>query len=224
MSAQNTDIEPFGSYDGFRAVSRESLPHLMTWESRGKTIKRVRRLMLDSGCGIDLIGLGDLSREERDLIVQNAKISLRTANSKTNTKGVAHMRVEGLDELISKRTCWKALQVCFRSENDVRSWAIASFGNRTATPYFAIQKGSESKSMLSTFPICLRARPRSLQVAPIYHACIPHCLHRLSCMRRSSLSERAIKVRTMKLVSSFSICHVRPVERLNRPPMYRVRS
>ena len=41
--------------------------------------------MLDSGCGIDLIGLGDLSREERDMIVQNAKISLRTANGKTNT-------------------------------------------------------------------------------------------------------------------------------------------
>ena len=65
-----------------------------------KTVKRVRRLMLDSGCGIDLIGLGDLSREERDMIVQNAKISLRTANGKTNTKGVAHMRVEGLEELI----------------------------------------------------------------------------------------------------------------------------
>ncbi|CAE7775556.1 JNK [Symbiodinium sp. CCMP2592] len=65
-----------------------------------KSIKRVRRLMLDSGCGIDLIGLGDLSREERDLIVQNAKISLRTANGKTNTKGVAHMRIDGLDELI----------------------------------------------------------------------------------------------------------------------------
>ena len=47
-----------------------------------KTIKRVRRLMLDSGCSIDLIGLDDLSREERDLIVQNAKISLRTANGK----------------------------------------------------------------------------------------------------------------------------------------------
>ena len=55
-----------------------------------KTIKRVRRLMLDSGCCIDLIGLGDLSRDERDMIVQNAKISLRTANGKTNTKGVAH--------------------------------------------------------------------------------------------------------------------------------------
>ncbi|CAE7624163.1 Clec16a [Symbiodinium sp. CCMP2592] len=54
-----------------------------------KSIKRVRRLMLDSGCGIDLIGLGDLSHEERDLIVQNAKISLRTA-----------MRIDGLDELI----------------------------------------------------------------------------------------------------------------------------
>ena len=39
-----------------------------------KTIKRVRRLMLDSGCGIDLIGLGDFSREEKDLIVQNAKV------------------------------------------------------------------------------------------------------------------------------------------------------
>ena len=65
-----------------------------------KTVKRVRRLMLDSGCGIDLIGLGDLSREERDMIVQNAKISLRIANGKTNTKGVAHMRVEGLEELI----------------------------------------------------------------------------------------------------------------------------
>ncbi|CAE7242242.1 JNK [Symbiodinium sp. CCMP2592] len=37
---------------------------------------------------------------ERDLIVQNAKISLRTANGKTNTKGVAHMRIDGLDELI----------------------------------------------------------------------------------------------------------------------------
>ncbi|CAE6956816.1 JNK [Symbiodinium sp. CCMP2592] len=28
-----------------------------------KSVKRVRRLMLDSGCGVDLIGLGDLSRE-----------------------------------------------------------------------------------------------------------------------------------------------------------------
>ena len=36
MSAPNTDIERMGSYDGFRAVSRESLQHLMTWESRGK--------------------------------------------------------------------------------------------------------------------------------------------------------------------------------------------
>ncbi|CAE7710354.1 JNK [Symbiodinium sp. CCMP2592] len=65
-----------------------------------KSVKRVRRLMLDSGCGIDLIGLGDLSRDERDLIVQNAKISLRTANGKTNTKGVAHMRIDGLEELV----------------------------------------------------------------------------------------------------------------------------
>ena len=65
-----------------------------------KSVKRVRRLMLDSGCGIDLIGLGDLSRDEKDLIVQNSKISLRTANGKTNTKGLAHMRVNGLNELI----------------------------------------------------------------------------------------------------------------------------
>ena len=65
-----------------------------------KSVKRVRRLMLDSGCGFDLIGLGDLSRDERDFIAQNAKICLRTANGKTNAKGVAHMRVEWLEELI----------------------------------------------------------------------------------------------------------------------------
>ena len=56
--------------------------------------------MLDSGCSIDLIGLGDLSRDERELIVQNAKLSLRTANGKTNTRGLAHVRVKGIEELL----------------------------------------------------------------------------------------------------------------------------
>ena len=48
-------------------------------------------LTRDSGCGIDLIGLGDLTHDARELIVQNAKLSLRTANGKTNTRGLAHI-------------------------------------------------------------------------------------------------------------------------------------
>ena len=41
--------------------------------------------MLDAGCGVDPIGLGKLSRDDKEMIVQNAKISLRTANRKTNS-------------------------------------------------------------------------------------------------------------------------------------------
>ena len=49
-----------------------------------KSVKRIRRLMLDSGCGIDLIGLGGLSHDERQMIVQNGK---------TNTRGLARVCV-----------------------------------------------------------------------------------------------------------------------------------
>ncbi|CAE6971381.1 unnamed protein product, partial [Symbiodinium sp. CCMP2592] len=52
-----------------------------------------------SACEVFAAAVKSIKRE-RDLIVQNAKISLRTANGKTNTKGVAHMRIDGLDELI----------------------------------------------------------------------------------------------------------------------------
>ena len=41
--------------------------------------------MLDAGCGVDPIGLGDLSRGDKKMIVQNAEIGLRTANGKTKS-------------------------------------------------------------------------------------------------------------------------------------------
>ena len=63
-------------------------------------MSRKRRLMLDSGCGIDLIGYSDLSSEERNMISDVAKLTLRTANGKTSTRGVAHMSVDGIEELI----------------------------------------------------------------------------------------------------------------------------
>ena len=65
-----------------------------------KGMSRKRRFMLDSGCGIDLIGYSDLSSEERNMISDVAKLTLRTANGKTSTRGVAHMIVEGIEELI----------------------------------------------------------------------------------------------------------------------------
>ena len=65
-----------------------------------KGMSRKRRLMLDSGCGIDLIGYSDLSSEERNMISDVAKLTLRTANGKTSTRGVAHMMVDGIEELI----------------------------------------------------------------------------------------------------------------------------
>ena len=55
--------------------------------------------MLDSGCGIDLIGYSDLSSEERTTISDVAKLTLRTANDKTSTRGVAHMIVDGIEDL-----------------------------------------------------------------------------------------------------------------------------
>ena len=65
-----------------------------------KGMSRKRRLMLDSGCGIDLIGYSDLSSEERNMISDVAKLTLRTANGKTSTRGVAHVIVDGVEELI----------------------------------------------------------------------------------------------------------------------------
>ena len=63
-------------------------------------MSRKRRLMLDSGCGIDLIGYSDLSSDECSMISDVAKLTLRTANGKTSTRGVAHMIVDGIEELI----------------------------------------------------------------------------------------------------------------------------
>ena len=65
-----------------------------------KGMSRKRRLMLDSGWGIDLIGYSDFSSEERNMISDVAKLTLRTANGKTSTRGVAHMIVDGVEELI----------------------------------------------------------------------------------------------------------------------------
>ena len=65
-----------------------------------KGMSRKRRLMLDSGCGIDLIGYSDLSSEERNMTSDVAKLTLRAANGKTSMRGVAHMIVDGIEELI----------------------------------------------------------------------------------------------------------------------------
>ena len=79
-------------------LSKRSASEVMA--AAAKVQKRVRRLMLDSGCGIDLIGMHDLSVEERKLISAYQELLLRTANGKTSTKGLARLKVDGITELI----------------------------------------------------------------------------------------------------------------------------
>ena len=79
-------------------LSKRSASEVMA--AAAKVQKRVRRLMLDSGCGIDLIGMHDLSVEERKLVSAYQELLLRTANGKTSTKGLARLKVDGIAELI----------------------------------------------------------------------------------------------------------------------------
>ena len=79
-------------------LSKRSASEVMA--AAAKVQKRVRRLMLDSGCGIDLIGMHDLSVEERKLVSAYQELLLRTANGKTSTKGLARLKVDGITELI----------------------------------------------------------------------------------------------------------------------------
>ena len=79
-------------------LSKRSASEVMA--AAAKVQKRVRRLMLDSGCGIDLIGMHDLTGEERKLISAYQELLLRTANGKTSTKGLARLKIDGLTELV----------------------------------------------------------------------------------------------------------------------------
>ena len=79
-------------------LSKRSASEVMA--AAAKVQKGVRRLMLDSGCGIDLIGMHDLSVEERKLVSAYQELLLRTANGKTSTNGLARLKVDGLVELI----------------------------------------------------------------------------------------------------------------------------
>ena len=79
-------------------LSKRSASEVMA--AAAKVQKRVRRLMLDSGCGIDLIGMHDLTGEEKKLISAYQELLLRTANGKTSTKDLARLKIDGLTELV----------------------------------------------------------------------------------------------------------------------------
>ena len=79
-------------------LSKRSASEVMA--AAAKVQKRVRRLMLDSGCGIDLIGMHDLTGEERKLVSAYQELLLRTPNGKTSTKGLARLKVDGLVKLV----------------------------------------------------------------------------------------------------------------------------
>ena len=171
-----------------------------------KSVKRVRRLMLDSGCGFDLIGLGDLSRDERDFIAQNAKICLRTANGKTNAKGVAHMRVEWLEELIEAyvlESTRSLLSLGKRCTELGYRFIWDPFGD----PIFFDPKGKRLKIdvIITTSRISRLARLRLLLVALTFRGFTPRYLHRLLCVRRLLRLARHLRMNSMILESLFWI-------------------
>ena len=98
--------------------------------------------MLDSDYGIDLISLSDLSRDKRDLVVQNAKISLRSANGKMNAKGVAPMLIEGLEELV-EAIVLESTPSWLSKISDIRSSDIDLFGSLSMIPYSSTRKGND---------------------------------------------------------------------------------
>ena len=86
--------------------------------------------MLDAGCGIDLIGMHDLTGEERKLISAYQELLLRTANGKTSTKGLARLKIDGLTELVEAYMCLKILLRCCPLGRDAWSMGAGSHGTR----------------------------------------------------------------------------------------------
>ena len=145
-----------------------------------KGMSRKRRLMLDSGCGIDLIGYSDLSSEERNMISDVAKLTLRTANGKTSTRGVAHMIVDGIEELIEAHVLESTPSLLSLGKRCLEH-GYCFVWEPFAEPKFYDPHGAPVRiEVINNIPYLIPSETIVFPTSIVSNPCIP-CFLRLSC-------------------------------------------